>query len=500
MVTLTLMDGLEIDFLVKFFIPEDFSIYHDFNIIDTLADGLTFVPYKTYIKVNNNIIANWDYKYDEIKNELNINVINNENIAGNDLDMYLITKVIDKSKIEDTMEINNTTYVTVNEVEGLTTKSQDLKVQFQKVQSNELLVLNDSINTINNLKLGFERVISLMFSPDLYYEYNITTVLPQGLIFDIEKSLVEVENLNSKRFLNNENQDIYAQYVYDITTGKLRVDIRNCEFFYGRNIIVKIGLKIQNPELLNDSKILNFILTANECYCDDLSIKDIKMNFIEPIELLQFVDEAVKILANGTEILFTGVFKIAYDTDNVMYDTFTISDILAPGLSFDLKNSSIILEDGSNIKSFIMYPEDGAYGKIDITFYNYSDIQGKTVLVNIGAVLTDIEKIPEYLLIQNVLTLSINGDAATSVNSDTVIVKFEDSKTKREQSLTNVVKSINKVQKALNELIKYQMKVYFRAKEVSVNMKEFSSVDDLLKKITSIQKYEEVKLNSSNRG
>lgn len=151
-----------------------------------------------------------------------------------------------------------------------------------------------------------------------------------------------------------------------------------------------------------------------------------------------------------------------------------------------------------------MYPQDGQSGEISITFFNYSDIQGKNVFVNIGAVLDDIEKIPQYLLIQNTLSLVINGDLDTKIDSDPVIVKFEDYTKRREQSLINVIASITKVEKALNDLISYQPELYFKSKEIGGSLEELSevndSINDLLKAAMGIQEYEGMKLNIADKG
>lgn len=344
MTYLTLTNGLEIDFLINFAMPQDFLIYHNFNITDKLADGLEFVPDKTYLKVNDKIIPGWTYKYDKLTNELNINVINDKDIAGNILNVYLMTKVIDKSKIEEKLEIQNSANVSVNNVSELTTKSQDIKVKFETIKPDQILISEGSENSINTLVSGYERALSLFFLTDAYdkttLSYNIVTTLPQGLIFDIEKSSVEAEpngEVNTLRIVSNEKEEIYAEYLYNSGTGKLQINISNSEKISQKILTVKIGVKVQNADIIKESENLDFILLKNNDESSILSESTVRMNFIEQIKLSQYVDTPIKLLEKGTKLIFTGVFTVPYNTTEIIYNTFTISDSLPDGLIFDLK-------------------------------------------------------------------------------------------------------------------------------------------------------------------
>ncbi|MGL5380557.1 hypothetical protein [Clostridium sp.] len=511
---IVLIDGTAITFLIQFTAPYDYTLYNNFTVIDYLANGLIFDPNTTFIKVNNSIIPNWQYTFDKRFNEIKINIVNNIDIAGNSIEVYIGSKVKDASQIQMDMVISNTAYVNVNNNSNLSTASDEVDVYFTTIQSNEISIhpnsINQTIQGINGNDANFTMVFLASPYDTNHLIYNVIATIPNGLIFNPSTTSVTISSSNNTsnsrsllrvmpQFLrSNSNPEVDVNYVYNKNTGRLSIDITNSANYNNMIITITLGTKINDINQLGNNSAINVDLGFNNDSSTVISTQSIAVNFINLLTLYQTVDNSQILLETGQNILFTGVFTIPQNSDNFTYNNFSVSDVLAPGLAFTLENSSVKLANGESIESMVTFPENMSYGEITIDFNNYSGIQDQVIFVNIETEIVDISKIPDNLNITNTLSLIVNGNPNTIVYSNDITIAFIEYSSARQQSLNNVITSISIIQESLNMLINAESNLFQRAKEIGATPRELSrlnnSIQNVIRTIASVEKYEEIKL------
>lgn len=483
-----LVDGTKINFSISFDAPSDCGVYKSFTLIDYLAEGISFDKDNTVVKVNDSIISNWEYVYDENERMLTMKIPNCDIAAGKNVTIILATILVDKSLISE-KSLNNTAKVLVNGNSDLTNTSNIVEVIFEEIQDDVIVVEPESENEIVSVAEDKKVAVSMLFNAVTNDEdhrvYNIITTIPEGCTFVEEDSSVSLKEKEVQTNLlrasrasfsvrSNSASTPKVEYVYDESTRKLSVNITNSSEYTNKQFEVTIGMQITNTKVISGEVTSKVQLGYNSSYIVDT--KELTIEFVKPISIAKTVDNSKKYLKKGTSILYTATFEVPTEIGTLTYATFKITDELPSGLTFVLNNSSITTSDGRSIEGTISYPDDGKAGEIEIQFYNYSNLEGKTVNVNIGTILEDVDKIPENLIIYNKANLIINGEDSSKSSSNSVKVKFiTQDELDREQALTNVIESIALIENGLASIL------YDQGDAIELGEKHAKDADDIIK-------------------
>ena len=374
-----LRNGTLVKFNIKFAVPNDMTIYQKFTVSDTLAQGLTFslidssvvsdtlgnIPFLSLIDNNTNTVS---IRF--------LNVIN----AGN-VTVTIAAILTDETKIPTSLTINNFAELVVNEYTAGKSRSNTVTATFEPRG-----VIGDYV----------------------WFDYNENGV-KDNTEPGAEDVIVNLYKCGSLIPIKTTTTDISGYYEFsDLSPDSYYVQFSNIplntKFIQSNNVVDPQG------------KTQCFALTNNQV--NNRNINAPILPTPPAIAITKSPINQIYPLTNGTIIKFNVSFIAPNDA--FIYNSFTVSDTLAAGLTFNESESSVTSSILGNM-GFISSVD--STNKVSIKFSNTSN--SGIITVKIAATLTDITKIPESLIINNFAELVINNYIESKSTSNTVTATFK---------------------------------------------------------------------------
>lgn len=168
-----------------------------------------------------------------------------------------------------------------------------------------------------------------------------------------------------------------------------------------------------------------------------------------PVPVVKSLDNSQYPLINGTMIYYTVTFTAP--TDSYTYNNFTVDENLNAALSFSNTNSQVIAEPNTEVP--FTFSVDKLSNRVSIKFPNNELTNGKIITVRIAAILTNKNKVPSSLVIENYVNLIINNYNVGQSTSNIVETKFVRINNGFNQQLIDISESIAYEEAALAHIL-----------------------------------------------